>query len=397
VYRRWVHGRYLEERAAALPRLELGGSLLRQRDESQRGFYPPEFRDVLPVEFDVGAAEVHLSQPLFTWGQVGAAVRAAREGVAYAEDGVRRARNATARDVAVAFYDVLAARELKTIADETVRMKERHLAEARRRAELGTATDYDVLAAEVAAANARPEAIRAENRVRSTRERLRFLVAAEHEVDAVGTLAIEVGPYPGYEPTLREAVASRPELAELGHQRGIARELVTIARAADKPRLDLSAGLGRRWLGVSDAFTDGGTWTVAVSLRFPFFDGRRTAGRVEQARSDLQQVELEEDRLRDGIALEVRTAVDAVREAGEILRALQGTVGQAERVLSMAERGHDLGVKTRLDVDDALVNLVAARAGMARAQRDYRVALAGVQAVMGRPPREAAALEGRDP
>jgi HAE1 family hydrophobic/amphiphilic exporter-1 len=382
-FRRWVDGKYIEERAAALPTFELGGHLLRQSDESQRGLYPAEFRNLLPVRYDARGTEVRLSQVLFTWGQVGAAIRAAREGISYADDQLRRARQTTARDVSIAFYDVLAARELQQVADQTLALKRLHLEEARRKLEMGTATDYDVLAAEVGADNARPEAIRAANQVRRARDRLRFLLAEDADVDVDGTLAIEVGPCPEYDETLRMAVAARPDLAEMAHQHAIARELMTIAGAQGKPRLDLNAAYGRRWLDVRDSRTSGGTWAVGITMSFPFFDGLKTAGRLAQARSDLERVTLEEAQLRDGILLEVRGAVDAVREAGEIVRALRGTATLAQRVLFMAEKGYELGVKTRLDVEDATTNLAAARAGLARAQRDYRVALVDLRWVSG--------------
>jgi HAE1 family hydrophobic/amphiphilic exporter-1 len=383
-YRRWVDGKYLEERAAALPRFELGGHLVRQRDESQRGLYPPEFRAFLPVEYDVRGAEVRLSQALFTWGQVGAAVHAAREGMAYADDQLGRIRQATTRDVATAFYDVLALRELRQIADQTLELKQRHLEEAQRKLQMGTATDYDVLAAEVAADNARPEAIRAVNQVRLARERLRFLLAETAEVDAVGSLVDALAPpVPEFDDALRDALANRPEVAELGHLRAASRDFVTIAKAHDKPRLDLSGAWGRRWLGVQGTGASGATWSLGVFLSFAFFDGYKTKGRVQQAESDLDRATIAEARVREGIALEVRAAVDAVREAAEIERALSGTVAQAQRVLLMAEQGYEYGVKTRLDVEDAVVNLVAARASLARAQRDHRVAVVNLRWATG--------------
>jgi HAE1 family hydrophobic/amphiphilic exporter-1 len=337
------------------------------------------------VRYDARGTEIRLSQVLFTWGQVGAAIRAARQGVGYADDQLRRIRETTVRDVTTAFYDVLAARELQKIAEENLAVRRRHLEEARRRMEAGTATDYDVLSAEVAADNARPEAIRALNQVRQARERLRFLLGDGRDVDASGTLAVEVEAPPDFEATLKAALARRPDLAEMAHQRGMARELVTIASAQGKPRLDFSGAWGRRWLDVRDAQTSGGTWTLGVVLKFPVFDGMKTAGRVAQARSDLDQVSLDEAKLREAVALQVRTAVDAVQEAGEIVRALSGTVHQAERVLGMAEKGYELGVKTRLDVEDASANLVTARAGLARAQRDYHVARVNLRWARGGP------------
>ena len=385
-FRRWVHGKYLEERAAALPRLELGGGLVRLHDASQRELFPAEFQRFFPVEQDVRYGEIRLNQALFTWGQVGASIRAAREGVAFAEDQLRGFQQAVARDVSVVFYDVLVAKELQAIAAQNLDQKRRHLEEARRRQTAGTATDYDVLAAEVAMENARPEVIRTENLVRTTRARFRFLLAEERDLDAAGELATAVAPYPEYEEVLRDALDNRSELLELRRQRSVARELVAIARSRGKPRLDLSAAWGRRSLGVGTIDTNGLTWEAGVYLKVPFFDGMKTRGQVIQARSDLARYGLEEARAREAVAVEVRVAVDAVREAGEIVKALSGTVVQAERVLFMAEKGYELGVKTRLDVEDAQLGVRQARAGLARAQRDYRVALVNVQWVAGTPP-----------
>lgn len=301
--------------------------------------------------------------------------------MAFSEEQLRRFRQAVTRDVATAFYDVLAARELATIARQHVQQRERHLEEARRRRAAGTATDYDVLAAEVAVANARPARIRAENAVRTARARLRFLLAGE--VDAAGELAAPVEAVPDYETALASALANRPEVRELAHQRGIAAELVRIAAAAGRPRIDFAAGYGRRSLGVRDIDTNGLIWDAGVFVSVPVFDGRKTAGRVTQAESDLERLRLDEAKLREGIAVDVRVALDAVREAEEILAAISGTVAEAERLLFMAEKGYEFGVKTYLDVQDAQLNLSAARGSLAVARRDYRVALVNLRWVTG--------------
>jgi outer membrane protein TolC len=118
----------------------------------------------------------------------------------------------------------------------------------------------------------------------------------------------------------------------------------------------------------------GEAWTVGLYVTFPLFDGLRTRGKVAQAKSDMVTLKIEEAKLLDGIRLEVRDACNAVREASETAQALSGTVSQAERLLFMAEKGLEYGVKTRLDVEDAQFNLVSARGTLARARRDYLVA-----------------------
>jgi len=202
-----------------------------------------------------------------------------------------------------------------------------------------TATDYDVLAAEVAVENARPAVIRAQNAVRVSREQLRFLLAeSSGEIDAAGSLVTEVSPPPPYEDVLAQALKNRPDLGEIASQRGVYTELVTIARAAGKPRVDFSAALGARNLGLQTLSATGTTWNAAIVATVPLFDGERTKGRVAQAQIDLSRIKLDELKLRDGVTLEVRVAVNAAQEAAENRDGARGTVKQAETLLALAER-----------------------------------------------------------
>jgi HAE1 family hydrophobic/amphiphilic exporter-1 len=127
----------------------------------------------------------------------------------------------------------------------------------------------------------------------------------------------------------------------------------------------------------------GTPWSAGVIASVPLFDGARTRGQVAQAESNLASAALDEAKLRESMTLQVRTAVNAVKESAEIVTALTGTVTQAERLLFLAEKGFELGVKMRLEVQDAELNLAAARANLARAQRNYRVALVNLDWVAG--------------
>ena len=377
-YGKSVEGKYVEERAAALPQLTLTASAASARDSSQ------QFAGIPVSTQQTRNADISLSQPLYTWGKVSAAIRAARLGLKTADEQLRLYQQAARRDVTAAFYDILLARELHKLALQNLEQKERHRDEAHKKLAAGVATDYDTLAADVAVENARPEVIRSENRIRLARERLRFLLGIDQQkVDATGTLAIAPRPQPAYEDLLATARTKRPELRDLRYRIGVYNELVTIAAAENKPRLDLKGGVGWHSLDFAGASQDGAAWSAGVYLSFPFFDGFRTSGRVQQARSDLHTKEIEEARLADNIALEVRDAAYALNEAGEIVRALSGTVSQAKRLLTMAEQGYEYGVKIRLEVEDAQLNLLQAESSLARARRDYLVAETNLRWVTG--------------
>jgi len=393
-YQGWVRGKYVEERAAGLPKVTFSGTLLRQFDDSQSGLFRnvPAFGDpglstvgeIFGGRQDVRVAEVRLTQPIFTWGQVGAAMRAARVAFAFAEGQLRQTHQLIQKDVATAFFDTLAARELAALAVEDLAQKQRHLDETSRRRTIGTATDYDVLAAEVAVKNARPAIVRTGNAVRASRDRLRFLLAeTTSDVDVIGSLDTTIEPPPPCEQVIHRAIESRPEVGELASQRNISRELVTIASAAGKPRVDFSSGFGTRSLGLPSIGSNGTTWNASIFATVPLFDGWRTAGRVAQAKTDLARATLDEQKLRDGIALEARGAVNAVQEAVDIATGLRSTVEQAERLVFLAEKGYELGVKTHLEVQDAQLNLLAAKSNLARALRDYHVARVNLAWVEG--------------
>ncbi|MBI4763141.1 MAG: TolC family protein [Deltaproteobacteria bacterium] len=378
-YRNQVEGRYVEERAAALPQFLIQASFYRARDESLK-----VYSQIYPLEAEFKSAGVGVSQVLYSFGQVDAAIRAAKVGLKTADDQLLFYQQAALKDVSSAFYDALLSRELYALARQNLEQRSRHLEEARKKYAAGTATDYDVLAAEVTVENARPDVIRTENIIRISRDRLRFLLGLEgQEVDTQGNLLSPTILPLSYEDSIGIAWKNRPELSNFKHRIGIAEELVTIYKAMNKPRLDFKAGYGWKSQDIFINKADGPNWTIGLYATFPFFDGLRTQGKVAQAKSEVASLKIEEAKLLDAIVLQVHESVNAVRESGEIVKGLSGTVSQAQRLLAMAEKGYEFGVKTRLEVDDAQLNLMLAQGNLAKARRDHLAAQTNLQWAMG--------------
>jgi HAE1 family hydrophobic/amphiphilic exporter-1 len=377
-YAHYVQGKYVEERAAALPQLSFTASYSASRDASQT---------LLPGASDTiysGLTGISLSQPLFTWGKIGAAIRAAEKGLKTADEQLRLARQVALRDVSVAFYDILLLREYAQLAQETLQQKMRYAEEAHQKYSAGIATDYDVLVADVAVDNARPEVIRTGNQLRIAQERLRFLLALdETEVVVSGSLEVQRSSFPTFAEALQTALEKRPELLEQRHRINVYRELVTIAAADNKPRIDLKGQAGWNRYEYAATTNDGTAWSAGIYLSFPFFDGLKTDGKVQQAMSELSSRQIDEQKLVESISLEVRTALSNLHEADEILGAIGGSVKQAERLLQITEKGFEYGVKIRLEVDDAQLSLLRSKGNLARASRDYLVARVDLAWAMG--------------
>ena len=371
-FRNLVQGVYVAERAAALPQFTIKGTLAREEDKA-----------LDTPAYDRREASLQLDQALFSWGEVQAGIRAAKIGLQTADERLRASRQEALRDTSAAFYDVLLARELNSVFTQNLAQKSRRLKEARERLAVGVATDYDVLVAEVAEANARPEVVRTENLIRSRRDRLRLVLGLDEPVDATGELAATLVDPPGYEEALAIARERRPELRDLRHRIGIAEELVTIARAGDKPRLDLTGSYGWKELDADSTDLDGEQWDLGLELSWPIFDGLRASGQVQQARSERDSLQIDELQLLDSVAVETREAIDRINVAIELVRALEGTVAQAQKLLDLAEKGFEYGVKIRLEVDDAELNLRQVQSSLALARRDYLVAEVDLARAMG--------------
>ena len=278
------------------------------QDESQKIYSP-----IMTEQTERRSAQIGLTQPLFTWGQVSAAIRAAKVGLQSAEEQLRVYQQAAKRDVSAAFYDVLLARELHALALHNLEQKKRHLEEARRKLQAGVATDYDVLAAEVSVENARPETIRTENQIRTARERLRFLLAIENgEVDVTGSLEATLLPSrPTRRPSPWPARNGRTSPISATGSASTGSWSSWPARRTSRASISRgrTAGTTLEQPAVSG---DGPSWSVGVQLSYPFFDGLRTKGRVAQAESDLRRIQIDEAKQIDAVALEVREAVNAV-------------------------------------------------------------------------------------
>lgn len=371
-FRNQAEGFYVSERAAALPQLTIKGNYARERDDS-----------LGTPEYGRSETSLQLEQVLFTWGQVRAAIRAATMGMQTADERLRASRQNALRDTAANFYDVLLARELYSVFARNLELKTRRLDEARKRNAVGLATDYDVLVAEVAEANARPEVVRSDNLIRTRRDRLRLVLGIDQPVDAAGELTVTLTDPPAYEEAMATARERRPELLDIRYRIGIADELVTIARAGDKPRLDLAGSYGWKDLESDDSDFDGKKWDIGLKLTWPIFDGLKASGQVQQARSERDSLRVDEQQLLDTVGLEIREARDRIRVAAEVVRALEETVTQAEKLVRLSEKGFEYGVKIRLEVDDAELNLRQSRSSLALARRDYLVAMVDLALAMG--------------
>jgi len=386
-------GRVREAMADALPDVSVLGSALRYRDpallnSSSFDAFPAELRQSLrPIGANLFDGAALVKQTLFSF-KLGSAIRAARLATTLGQEQLRRSRQGVALEAIRAYNDYLLALEKVRVEDNSVRQKESHLEMARNRRAAGVATDLDVLRSQVDLENTRTQRLRLGGQADLALGRLNAVMVRpiDAPVEPLDSLLYE--PFEvALDEVIREAMESRPELRGAALSERIYGELVGVARGEGLPRFDLQAAWG--WSVRQPANfleRDFAKWNAAVTFTLPVFDGRRSSGRVAQARAEQGKAAQDRIALENQIRLEAKESVDRLHVARSVLASAELNVSQARTALDMTQSNYRAGAATTLDVLDAQAALTLAESLRIEALYDHANARAAVRYVMARDP-----------
>ncbi|HKB57428.1 MAG TPA: TolC family protein [Lacunisphaera sp.] len=294
-------------------------------------------------------------------------------------------------EVRTRFYTVLVARERIKVQEQNVELLQRQLQDVKNRYEAGTVSNFEVLRAEVALANAKTPLITARNDHRLAIEELRQALGFTNATEAnltkipefLGTLDFTPASF-DLPSALSTAHEKRPDLLRLRKLETAAEEGVTVRRAGYLPNVSLFGAYDwKKGVGSNNFPGDRDGWTVGLSSAWNVFDGRATAGRVAQARSLLEQAKLGVAEAQLNVDVEVRRAVSTFQQATELAAASKKVIEQAEEALRLANARYNAGTATQLDVLTSQVDLTTARLNQLQAYYSYNVAVATTRKAMG--------------
>lgn len=317
-----------------------------------------------------------LGLPFETGGKREARVRAAGLGreVAQAEFGSVELRLRAA--VASAFYDVLAAQELRANAEDSVRLAQRATDVTAKRVTAGKVSPVEETRARVAEANARVALTQADSELRNARRRLSSLWGnpAPAFTEASGELG-ELPPLPS-PADVEQRLLGSPQLLRAQRELERRTSLVALERSRTVPDFSLNLGI-RRSIEVPGQ-------TALLGFKVPLPVSNRNQGnllealrREDKARDELQAVQV-------GLAsaaLQALERIAARRQEAELLRS--EVLPGARSAYDAAVIGFENGKFSFLEVLDAQRTLVAAKSQYLNAVANFHRALAELDSLIG--------------
>ena len=392
-----LKGMIREVRSQALPQISLDGNGMRSRDPAflnSPAFdnFPEELRNAIqPVASNMFMYSLNISQPLYTAGKVGTALKLAAVESEGAQIDINRTRQDLAREVVRSYYGLMWAERYRDVVAETQAQRKLHAEMALTRLKNGVATEVDVLRSQVAVSNGAPDLVRADNAIRQTRAFLNYLLVRplDYPTEVVGDFQEKAWDERDLETMMREASLRRPELARLRNAEQSADLQVSLANAESRMRLDTNFTYGISARKPENLFNSlFASWRFGVTFTLPLFDGYKRSGMVYQARANQRAVRLEREKFEQQVRLDLQQGTDELKAAKETVAAARANIGQAEKVLQMTQDNYKYGAATTLDIVDAQTALSEAKNNLLRGLHAYTIARANLLWTEGRNPWE---------
>ena len=380
-------GVVIQTRAVALPTLSASGKYTDEEKSLLQN--PPGFG--YPTPHQNWNSGIQIVQGIYEGGKLIAAIQAAtatkKQSIAQYDTQVAD----TLLAVRLAYYDVLLAAQQITVNEASVKLLQKELDDQQRRSDAGTVPHFNVLRAEVAVANAKPNLFHANSQYRIAKNVLANLLGYNLPRDVLENIPLnltdnfDVADWNMALPdAIQQALDRRTELKDLRQQVILQKLNIVSAKSGYKPTVQAFAGYNWQNSSFSTDISDQiNGWNIGGQLTWNIFDGALTIGKVKQAKALYKKSETElEDRSRQ-IELDVRTAYSDFLEAKEVLDSQTKVQEQAEEALREANARFDAGTGTQLDVLDAETSLTQARTTQVQALHDYATARAKLERAIG--------------
>jgi outer membrane protein len=343
--------------------------------------------EVSPLTQDNYEWDLTATQPLFTGWRLTLTKDLASLGIDIAKIQKETALQDLVLNVKAAYFGILKAEKLETVAKQAVDLLEAQLGLSQAFYEEGIIAKNDLLQTQVQMAQARQDLIKATNGVALAKSRFNTLLRRGIDEET------RIKDILDYEPVtlelstaLERAEVNRTEIREGSLSVLSAEKSVRLSKSGYYPSVTLIGNYKREtddWLLEGVPGEDPDIWTLTIQGQWTFWEWGKTKHQVAAACARLAKARHLLNEVKDNIQLDVKNAYLSLREAEKNIQVAETAVVQAEENFRMNEERYKQQVATATDVLNAQTLLTQARTNYFNALSDHNIAWAGLERAMG--------------
>lgn len=324
-------------------------------------------------------------QPVFTGGKIFFNYKNAELDLRLAKEKERNSRADTVLNVRKAFYNIQIMQELLKAHKEAYALAENNFNNVKNSFDLGMASQYDLLRAELAFSATKPDVLRMENLLETSILGLKLMLGLPptREIRLQGEL--------GYRQVqlelaglLQNSLKSRSELLQLQMQKQKIDNLLKIAWAQYLPNFSLVAAYSYQ----SDYFKlHKNNWedyySVSLGMSWPIFTGLKRSAQVGEMNVMKKIMDLNVRQLNDATRLEVESGYRTIRQEYENIQMGLKNMESAKEGVRIAELNYHEGMITILELNSSYNELTRAKVNYLQALYNYNIAIAELEKITG--------------
>ena len=278
----------------------------------------------------------------------------------------RESRLSLINQVENAYYGLLYAQDALKVIEENKNRAQLNADIYRKKYENGTASEYDVLRAEVQVKNVEPTILDMKNTINQAKLQLKLLMGMDmaHNIKIVGQLSDYQEDM--YKKVLDTNVSldNNTTLRTLDLQTQTLKNALSVQQAAWYPTLALTANYN--WM----ALTNGGLFkdmkwnpysTVGLAVSIPIFQGGKRYYKQKQAEISYREMSWQRDNLQNALKLQVQSQFDNIQKSVSQIETNKAGVAQAVKANQIMEKSFRIGAASYLDLRDSENALMSAQ------------------------------------
>lgn len=287
-----------------------------------------------------------------------------------------------------AYYALLLANDSKRVIEANHATAQQHATIYQKQFDLGTASEYDVLRANVAVTNLEPSILEAENTIDQLKLQLKLLMGMDvrQQIEPTETLEQFKSNMYGRVLSMDTSLVRNTALKTLDLQTDYLKKVVDVQKAAWIPTVSGTGNLMWNSMSMGNPFKDF-QWTkssaVGLSVAFPIFTGFQRINRIKQAQIQANEMRWQRENLERSLHIQVESELDNINKSIKQIESNEGGVRQAQKASDIMQQSFKIGAASFIQLRDTDDALMSARLSYYQAIYNYLVAESNLENVLG--------------